>query len=85
MLVPSEVLKLDQTRCYCPYYCKAEAQLYDSATSAVYYSEFATVLRDGRVPPETIILIDEFHDFLKLPAQLTAKSISCPYTIASTG
>ena len=42
------------------------------------------LLTDGRVPSETIILIDEIHDFLKLPAQLTSHGISCPYKIAST-
>ena len=83
ILVPSEVLKLDQTRCYCPNYCRVEADLYDSDVPAIYYSTFEEVLAVG-VPPSTIILIDEFHDFFKLPARLTVNGISCPFLIAVT-
>jgi superfamily II DNA or RNA helicase len=74
---------LDQTRCYCPKYCKAEAQLYESDAPAIYYATFENVLTDGRIPTRTVILIDEFHNFMKLPAQLTAAGISCPYKFAS--
>jgi superfamily II DNA or RNA helicase len=50
VLVPSEVLKLDQTCCYCTNYSKAEAQLYESDVPAIYYSTFEDVLSDGRIP-----------------------------------
>lgn len=79
VLVPSEVLKLDQTRCYCPAYCRAEAEVYDSSASAVYYKTFEEVLADGRVPANTVILIDEFHNFMKLSAILANNGISCPH------
>jgi hypothetical protein len=82
--VPSEVLKLDQTRCYCPTYYKAEAEVYDSSSPAVYYKTFEEVLADGRIPADTTVLIDEFHNFMKFPAKLTSNGISCPYLFAAT-
>jgi superfamily II DNA or RNA helicase len=83
VLVPSEVLKLDQTRCYCTNYCKVEANLYDSSAPAIYYKTFDEVLADGRIPADTMILIDEFHEFMKLPARQTKHGISCPYLFAA--
>ena len=83
LLVPSEVLKLDQIRLYCPSISKIEANLYDSNVPSIYYQTFDEVLTDGRIPPETVILIDEFHNFMKLSAHLTKYGISCPYLFAS--
>jgi hypothetical protein len=42
------------------------------------------VLADGRSLSEVIVLIDEFHDFLKLDARITSVGISCPYSIVTT-
>jgi hypothetical protein len=57
--------------------------LYESADPDIYYSIFANVIATGIVPAGTVIIIDEFHNFMKLPAQLTAAGISCPYKFAS--
>jgi hypothetical protein len=66
VLVPSEVLKLDQTSCYCPNYCKAEASFYDSnAPAAIYYKTFDEALSDARIPANIVILVDEFGEFIK--------------------
>lgn len=83
VIVPSGVLKLDQTRLYCPIASKIEADLYESSAPAIYYKTFDEVLTDGRVPPGAIILIDEFHKFMERSAQLTKHGISCPYLFAS--
>lgn len=82
VLVPSEILKLDQTRCYCPTYHNSTESLYDDPAPRVYYQCFNDVLADGRIPVDTIFLIDEFHEFLKLPAVITTNRISCPYMFA---
>jgi hypothetical protein len=84
VLVPSEVLKLDQTRCYYPSYCRVEANLYSSDNPAVYFQVFEEVLAAGRVSSSTVIFIDEFHDFFKLPARITDYGISCPFVIATS-
>lgn len=83
VLVPSEVLKLDQIRLYCPSVSRVEANLYDSSAPAIYYKTFDEVLADGRIPTNTAILIDEFHEFMKLPARITKHGISCPYRFAA--
>lgn len=41
------------------------------------------MLTAGIIPTNTTILIDEFHDFMKLPAIVTANRISCPYKFAA--
>jgi hypothetical protein len=42
------------------------------------------VLTDGRSLSEVIVLIDEFHDFLKLNARIVSVGINCPYSIITT-
>lgn len=83
VLVPSEVLKLDQIRLYCLSVSKVEANLYDSSDAAIYYKTFDEVLADGRIPTNTVILIDEFHEFMKLPTRITKHGTSCPYRFAA--
>jgi hypothetical protein len=56
-----------------------EAELYDSDAPAIYYSTFEEVLNTGKVPRETVILIDEVHEFFKLLARITSHGVSCPY------
>ena len=82
VIVPSEVLRLDVTRLYNNNYCKAAASLYDpEVPPEVFYSTFENVLHDGRVLTNVILLVDEFHDFLKLPARITPNGISCPFSL----
>ncbi len=84
VLVPSVVLELDQTRCYCPNASQAAASLYDAnAQPEVFYSSFGDILAGGQLDPETVVLIDEFHDFLKLPAKTMLSGISCPYSLVA--
>lgn len=41
------------------------------------------MLGNVTVPLSTVIFIDEFHDFMRLPAAVTPNGISCPYFFAS--
>ena len=82
VLVPSEVLKLDQTRLYCPDACRAATSLYDpKAPSEIWYSTFERVLCNGTLLENAIILVDEFHSFFHLPARMVQGIISSPFSL----
>ena len=68
-IVPSDDLKLDQVRLYCPTACRAGNDLYnDMASVAYYYSHFAKILKEGKALLQALAIIDENHAFLKEPA-----------------
>jgi hypothetical protein len=54
---------------YCPTACRAGNDLYnENADAAYYYSHFEKILKDGRVLPKALAIIDEIHAFFKEPA-----------------
>ena len=43
----------------------------DHAPVSYYYSHFAKILKEGKALLNALAIIDEIHDFLKEPAQVS--------------
>jgi superfamily II DNA or RNA helicase len=64
---------------YCQEASNAALSLYDPfAPSEIWYAEFKKPLEKGKSLKNVILLVDEFHEFMALPAVLSPEGISCP-------